>query len=53
MRRYGTSPAGLRGDPPIVRAYRDYLRLVYPVHWQRACGVASAFGIDPKTTATT
>ena len=47
MRRYGTSPADLRGDPPIVRAQRDYLRRVYPVHWQRACGVASAFGIDP------
>jgi hypothetical protein len=38
--------AGLRGDPPIVRACREYLRRVCPVHWLRACGVASAFGID-------
>jgi hypothetical protein len=33
MRRYGTSLADLRGDPPMVRACRDYLRRVYPVHW--------------------
>ena len=47
QRRHGASLEDLRADPVFVRARRDFLRGVYPLHWQRVRGVAEAFGVDP------
>lgn len=46
--RYGQSVELYRADPIIVRARRHYLQRNYPIHWERMCGVAAAFGIDPE-----
>lgn len=35
-------------DPVYARAQREYLQRNWPIQWERACGVASTFGVDPE-----
>lgn len=35
-------------NPVYARAQREYLQRNWPIQWERACGVASAFGVDPE-----
>ena len=48
IRHHGQSLASQAADPTFARARRRYFQRDYPIHWERARGVAAAFGADPE-----
>jgi hypothetical protein len=47
LERYGQVDMLLPVSVDHVRARRAYFQRSHPIHWQRMCGVAAAFGLDP------
>ena len=47
IQRYGKSPANYMASPLYASAAR-LLPRNYPILWERARGVAAAFGLDPN-----
>jgi Acyl-coenzyme A:6-aminopenicillanic acid acyl-transferase len=46
--RFGQAAELCRTEPLYGRARRQYFQRTYPIQWERARGVAAAFGIDPQ-----
>lgn len=45
--RYGKCASDFEADPLFAMARRTYLQRNYPIQWERACGAADEFGLDP------
>lgn len=47
--RHAYVPSRYATDPTFARARRAYFQRNYPSYWERACGLAAAFGFDAQS----